>query len=66
MESKLNNLKFNDNNEFQDFIILREKGNFIIISNNFETEENEETSTSNTTTYRNNKIIYAKIGIKSL
>ena len=65
-DQELKNLKFDDNNQIQDFIILPEKDNFIIRPSNFETEENNEMNTNNTTTNRTNRIIYNKTGIKSI
>ena len=65
-DSDLNKLKFDDNNQIQDFIILPEKDNFIIRPSNFETVENYGNYTNNTITNKTNRIIYNKTGIKSI
>jgi hypothetical protein len=66
MDPDLKNLKCNDDNQIQDFIILPEKDNFIIRPSNFETEQIEEASINNLISKKSSRIMYNKTGIKSL
>ena len=66
IKSLLKKLKNNNNNQIQDFIILPEKDKFKIRTSNFEVDENEPSSSTNINTVKKNRILYTKIGIKSI